>query len=190
MNHIPAINEAYLNAFKNNLQAKLLDLLPNENTTVGKRLLESEDIDRRWVELGPEYLADAVMQIKDYPTVSVAWAAFLGMAVAWQWDNMWELCAHSPYRSYYGKEGFDDMDEHIITEIIGLNLDSDESLQINNLLRRCGETTVTFIRHQNIEPQSPLAYHVFTAACKVMFKIGASVELKRLGYKYENINPE
>lgn len=43
------------------------------------------------------------------------------------------------------------------------------------------------IRHEQIEPQSPMAFHVFARACCTMFRIGAAIELKRLGYKFEKI---
>ena len=44
------------------------------------------------------------------------------------------------------------------------------------------------IRHEQIEPQSPIAFHVFARAIKVMYRIGAALELKRLGYKLELVN--
>ena len=40
----------------------------------------------------------------------------------------------------------------------------------------------------NSEPQSPLAYHVFATASKTMYRIGAALELKRLGYKFEKMD--
>jgi len=43
------------------------------------------------------------------------------------------------------------------------------------------------IRKEGIEPQSPDAFYVFARSVKVLFKIGVSVALKRLGYKYEKV---
>ena len=45
-------------------------------------LLSSPDIDGHWQKLGRDNIADAMPQIADYPTVAVAGAAYLGMAVA------------------------------------------------------------------------------------------------------------
>ena len=42
---------------------------------------------------GTEYVADAVEQIRDYPVVSVAWEAYLGLGVAFCWDEDWEASA-------------------------------------------------------------------------------------------------
>jgi hypothetical protein len=33
-----------------------------------------------------------------------------------------------------------------------------------------------------------MAFHAYARAIKVMFRIGASIELKRLGYKFEQVN--
>ena len=47
---------------------------------------------------------------------------------------------------------------------------------------------VAQIRHEQIEPQSQMAFHIFARACRAMFRIGAAIELKRLGYKFEKVN--
>ena len=71
----------YLNRFENKLQEALLRLCTSYHMLDGT-LLASDDIDLHWKKLAPEYMADAVPQVREYPTVSVAWAAYLGMAVA------------------------------------------------------------------------------------------------------------
>ena len=67
----------YLNYFEEKLQQELLRLCTNYGV-LGGTLLATDDIDARWNDLAPEYMADAVQQIRDYPIVSVAWAAYLG----------------------------------------------------------------------------------------------------------------
>ncbi|MBQ8501954.1 MAG: hypothetical protein IJ494_06630 [Bacteroides sp.] len=181
------MNKEYLDNFENRLQQELLRLSTAAGMLNGQ-LLASDDIDGRWHELAPHYMADAVPQIRDYPTVSVAWAAYLGLAVAHGWDTDWAATSQAAYQSYYGPQGFDDMDEHIVQQLLGLLPEGYEVRQLESLIRRCGETTVTLIRHERIEPQSPMAFHVFARACKVMFRLGAALELKRLGYKFEKLN--
>jgi hypothetical protein len=56
------------------------------------------------------------------------------------------------------------------------------------MIRRMAQTTVNLIRHEQIEPQSPMAFHVFARAVKVMFRMGAALQLKRLGYKFEKMS--
>ena len=176
----------YLDRFENKLQEDVLRLCTSYRMLDGV-LLSSEDIDMHWNKLAPEYMADAVPQIADYPTVSVAWAAYLGLAIAYGWDKDWKNCQEATYQSYYGAQGFDDMDEHIVFEQLGLLRDGFEANQIEQVIRHCGEATVSAIRHEHIEPQSPMAFHVFARACKIMFKLGAAIELKRLGYKFEKL---
>lgn len=176
----------YLNRFEERLQQELLRLCTDYHVLDGT-LLATEDLDNRWHDLAPEYVADAVEQIRDYPVVSVAWAAYLGLGVAFCWDEDWEASAQATYQSYYGEQGFDDMDEHIVRDLLGLSLDGEEARQLEDIIRRCGQTTVGLIRHEQIEPQSPLAFHVFARACRTMFRIGVAIELKRLGYKFEKV---
>ncbi|MBQ8225320.1 MAG: hypothetical protein IJZ86_08235 [Bacteroides sp.] len=181
------MNKEYLSDFETRLQDELLRLCTSANLLNGQ-LLASEDIDNRWHDLAPEYMADAVPQIRDYPTVSVAWAAYLGLAVAKGWDTDWERCSQANFQSYYGEQGFDDMDEHIVRDLLGLPLDGYEARALEDVIRRCAEASVTRIRHEHIEPQSPMAFHIFARACKVMYRLGAAIELKRLGYKFEKMD--
>lgn len=181
------IRTDYLKQFEERVQDELLRLCTSAGLLNGT-LLATDDIDGLWNKLAPEYMADAVPQVKDYPTVSVAWAAYLGMGVAQGWDADWTACQETPYQAYYGEQGFDDMDEHIVRDLLGLSLDGYEARNIENHLRRCGELAVSLIRRENIEPQSTMAFHVFARTCRVMFRIGAAIELKRLGYKFEKIN--
>lgn len=180
------MNKEYLENFETSLQDELLRLCTSMKMLSGQ-LPASDDIDNRWRELAPEYMADAVPQVRDYPTVSVAWAAYVGMAVAHGWDSDWEACSKASYQSYYGNQGFDDMDEHIVQQVLGLLPDGYEAAALENAIRRCGEAAVARIRHEHIEPQSPMAFHIFARACKVMYRTGAALELKRLGYKFEKI---
>ena len=165
----------YLNRFENKLQEALLRLCTSYHMLDGT-LLASDDIDLHWKKLAPEYMADAVPQVREYPTVSVAWAAYLGMV------------EKAEYQAYYGEQGFDDMDEHIVRDILGLPLDGEEARNIEAMVRRCAQAAIDHIRHEGIEPQSEMAFHVFARATKAMYRIGAAMELKRLGYKFEKIN--
>ena len=181
------VNKVYLENFESRIMDELLRLCTQYKVLEGT-LLATDDIDARWQEYAPEYVADAVPNIADYPTVAIAWAGYLGMAVAHLWDGDWGANSKKEYRSFYGAQGFDDMDEHIVRDIIGFHLESQEAKSIEQMMRRLGESALTLIRRENIEPQSPMAFHVYARAIKVMYKIGAAIELKRLGYKFEQVN--
>ena len=181
------VNKVYLENFESRITDELLRLCKQYGVLDGT-LLATDDIDAKWSEVAPEYVADAVPNIADYPTVAIAWAGYLGMGVAHQWDSDWATHSKDDYKSYYGPAGFDDMDEYIVQTIIGFHLESMEAKNIEQNMRRLAETALTLIRRENIEPQSPMAFHVYARVVKVMFRIGAAIELKRLGYKFEQVN--
>ena len=86
------------------------------------------------------------------------------------------------------EQGFDDMDEHIVRDLLRIPLDSRTAKDLENTIRMCGEKIVGLIRFEQIPPQSEMAFHVFAHACKVMFRIGAAIQLKRMGYNFEKVN--
>lgn len=176
----------YFDTFENNLQIELLKLCTSHGMLEGT-LLASEDIDERWKAYAPEYMADAVPQVNSYPAAAIAWAGYVGMAVAHWWDSAWETQATAPYTALHGKAGFDDMDEHIVEQILGLPLDSSEATQLKNLMRSCAHTAMTFIRREDTESQTTKAFYIFARTARVLFRIGAAVELKRLGYRFEKV---
>ena len=181
------VNKVYLENFESRIMDEVLRLCTQYKVLEGT-LLATDDIDACWQKYAPEYVADAVPNIADYPTVAIAWAGYLGMGVAHLWDADWAAHSGDEYKSFYGEQGFDDMDEHIVRDIIGFHLESQEAKNIEQMMRRLGESVLSLIRRENIEPQSPMAFHVYARAIKVMFRVGAAIELKRLGYKFEQVN--
>lgn len=177
----------YLDIFESRLEQEMLKLCTSYKMLSGI-LLTTDDIDDQWKKMAPEYIADAVLQINQYPTVAIAWAGYLGMAVAYGWDTDWDAFKDVEYKSFYGERGYDDMDEHIVQDLLNLELNSEQATQIEDMLRRCGQCAINMIRHEQIEGQSSVMFHVIARACKVMFRIGAAIQLKRLGYKFEKIS--
>lgn len=181
------VNKVYLENFESRMTDGLLRLCKQYGMLDGT-LLATDDIDARWQDFAPEYMADAVPNIADYPTVAIAWAGYVGMAVAHLWDEDWALHCNDDYKSLYGSAGFDDMDENIVQNLLGFHLESQEAKNIEQMMRRLGETALTMIRRENIEPQSPMAFHIYARVVKVVYRIGAAIELRRLGYKFEQVN--
>ncbi|MBE6212684.1 MAG: hypothetical protein E7129_06060 [Rikenellaceae bacterium] len=177
----------YFDTFENNLLSELLKLCTSHKMLEGT-LLSSEDIDERWKEYAPEYMADAVPQVNAFPAAAIAWAGYVGMAVAHRWDEDWATYATEPYSALHGAEGFDDMDEHILQNILGLSLEEEQSQKIEDMMRRCANTAITYIRREEVEAQSTKAFYIFARTTRVLFRIGAAMELHRLGYKFEKVN--
>ena len=67
------VNKVYLEAFESRIMDELLKLCTQYKVLEGT-LLATDDIDARWNDLAPEYMADAVPNIADSPTVAIAWA--------------------------------------------------------------------------------------------------------------------
>ena len=180
-------NIKYYDAYEENLLKELIRTCASLGM-MDRDLLASEDIDQKWKEWAADYIAEALPEVNSYPEFAIACAGYAGMAVAKWWDEDWGRHHGEKYEKLHGSRGFDDMDEHIVRDIIGFHLQSREAKAIEDMMRRLGETAVTLIRRERIEPQSPMAFHVYARVVKVMFRIGAAIELKRLGYKFEQVN--
>lgn len=177
----------YFDTYENNLQQEILRVCTSLGMLDGE-LLNSEDIDQKWKEWAPEYIAEALPEVNSYPEFAIACAGYAGMAVAQWWDQDWGRHHSAAYESLHGPRGFDDMDEHIVQNVLGLSLDSVEAKQIVNILLCCSQKAVDFIRHEQIEAQTVKAFHIFARTVKVMFRTGAALQLKRLGYKFHKVD--
>ena len=72
--------------FKNNLVSYL-----QEHGLVDEMLPDAIDIEGKWLEIAQAYLPDGTREFSAYPTVSLGWMMYVGMAVAKYWDEDWEL---------------------------------------------------------------------------------------------------
>lgn len=176
--------------FYDNYEKTLLEGLMKVCSSAGLMdgtLLGSEDLDGKWESIIKDYIADAVLQFNDYPEATIAWPAFIGMAVACMWDNDWEVFKDLPYASLYGEHGFDDMDEHILRDIMKIPLDSEEASKIVDAMDSCALAALALIRHEGVEAQTAQGFFILARTYTVMFKIGVSTALKRMKYKFEKI---
>lgn len=174
-----------------NYQQTLLNSLTNlcvEQKRLSRGVLpETIDITEKWDVIAPSYITDASKEIAKYPAVSLGWAMYLGMAVAKYWDTDWAIYGKHPniYEHIRNKRGFDYLDEVVRGEILGL--EGDEYQKIEDFVLSCSRLALDKIRHEGIEPSTPAAFFVYTLSCKVLYTIGAAVELQRLGYKMEKM---
>lgn len=179
--------QEYLSQYERRLQDSLVSLC-TAYEMMGGVLLENDDIETKFTKaLAEPYLADAIREYRAYPEAAVAWAGYLGMAIAKFWDADWQAYQQVAYADLQGPRGFDDMDEQIVQRILGYELDSEPARRIADILANCAVEALTMIRHEHIEPQSPRAYYVFARTVQVLYRIGASIELFLLGYKLERL---
>ena len=170
----------YLDRFESILEEGLLRLSSNLGLTEGV-MLSSDDIVSKWNDsLIQEYVADAVENFNAYPEVAIAWAAYLGVGVAHDWDAGFDLFSVRRYRDYYGPRGFDDMDEHIVA-VTG----ADEAwmVKLRLSLQSLAVAALGLMRHEGVEAETERGFYVLVRIYSVMFRLGASTELRRLGYR-------
>lgn len=176
----------HLRMFQEHLEDELLKLCNSLGVIDGGWMI-SPDLEEKWREIAPEYMADAVKEINSYPEVALAWAGYLGMGYARLWDKNWRKHSRDGYSKMLGSRGFDDMDEHIVRDILGHPLDSFESVKITGVLRSCAQCALGLIRKEGIQGQTEMAFLILARAIQVIYCVGVSMELKNLGYKYEKI---
>lgn len=179
--------QEYIDNYEQKLMQHMLRLTKSMGLLEGQ-LLESPDINEKWEQVANSYIGDAVKEIVNYPTVSVGWAMYLGMAVAHYWDEDWSVYGQVPnlYEYIRDKCGFDYMDEVVRGDI--LMLKGKEYDEMEKVVQSCAQQVINQIRFEQIEPQSPLAFYVYARSVTVIYKIGAAIELKALGYKFEKVN--
>ena len=175
-----AVNTADLDRYEAVLEDGLVKICKGAGL-LREQFMRSEDIDGKWEQYAQDDVADAVLNFNEYPEAAIAWAGFLGMAVAHNWDVDWEAHKDDPYKSYYGSRGWDDMDEHILWEVLALP----EAIgkKLSDTLDSCALAALGLIRHEGIEAQTELGFYVLVRTYSVLYRIGAAIELQRLGYQ-------
>ncbi len=147
-------------------------------------LLSSPDIDASWVRYAPPFFADAVRNFNAYPEYCLACAGYLGMAVASLWDKDWERYADTQYSFFLGDRGFDDMDDHITGTIL------QDGTRSVCAMEAVSANAYHFLMKESPEPGTADAYKLFLATEEIVYRVGAAIELCRLGYRLEKVAPD
>ncbi len=175
--------------FLTDYEDRLIQTLLRQFTDAGfleGELLAVEELEDMWNKSAAEYMAAAMPQLNDYPAAAVAWAAYMGIGLAVVWDTAWEQ--HQDKEELFtllaAPRGFDEMDEYVVEELLGYTLESAEAGKLEELLRAGATTALTTIRKESIEAQSVMAFYIFARTAKVMYRLGVSVGLRLLGYRY------
>ena len=181
-------NNEYIEKYTESLSSILISQLTGEGVLDGQ-LLEVEELMEKWHASAPDYVADAVGQIADYPTVAVAWAMYFGMGAAAAWDSAWEEYEkiENIYLAMRDVRGFDYMDEYIVEKWLGMEIEGEEAERLHRIILGCSNTAISMIRREGFEPQSREAFYIFAATVKMFYRLGISIELRRRGYRYEKV---
>lgn len=109
---------------------------------VDERLPEAPDIEGLWPKIGESYLPDGMREFADYPTVSLGWMMFLGMAIAKYWDTDWELYSKVADLYHYLRDqrDYDHLDDHICEKV--LLLTEEERQAMVNVVAECAHAPI------------------------------------------------
>ena len=176
------IANEYLDKFESSLRETIYADL-KERGVIDLRMPDMPDVEEVWERVCTAYLPDGVREFAGYPTVSLGWMMYIGMAVAHLWDSDWAVHSANDklYESLRDVRGYDCMDEYISEEVLALSdeanamtarLVGDMALKVNSALR-----------HEQFEPGTPAAFHAYVRSLHTLYLMGAAVELYRLGYK-------
>ena len=148
---------------------------------------EAPDIEGCWAKIGESYMPDAIREFEKYPTASLGWIMYVGMAVARYWDQDFELYSKVPdlYKYLRDRIDFDHMDTYISENV--LLLDAKEVKSLQKIIGECASRTYNRLLHSGATPGSADAFYAFIAALHEMYLMGSAMELKAMGYHMTKI---
>lgn len=146
------------------------------------RLIDAPDIEERWANIAESYLPDGIREFAGYPTVSLGWMMYVGMAIAKMWDADWQHYSALPrlYESLRDVRGYDAMDEYIRQDV--LHLAPKAYAATERLVGECAARTHSRLRHAGYEPGTKEAFRAYVACLHQLYLMGAAVQLHRMGY--------
>ena len=149
---------------------------------VDERLPECPDVEEKWETIAQSYIPDGIREFGDYPTVSLGWMIYVGMAVAKLWDTEWEIYSELPDLYVYirDKRGYDYMDEYIREEI--LQLSGSEYVDLEKMVGECASRVHNALMRQQIEPGTKEAFNAYVSCLHQLYLMGVAVQLRRMGY--------
>ena len=149
---------------------------------VDDRLPECPDVEEKWENIAQSYIPDGIREFNDYPTVSLGWMMYVGMAVARYWDSEWEIYSKLPDLYIYmrDKRGYDSMDEYIREEV--LQLTGSEYAALEKMAGECASRVYNALMRQQIEPGTKEAFNAYVSCLHQLYLMGVAVQLKRMGY--------
>ena len=149
---------------------------------VDERLPECPDVEDKGEAIARAYLPDGIREFQDFPSASLGWMMYIGMALAKMWDTEWEIYSKidDVYAYMRGKRGYDGLDEYIREEV--LLLAGADYVGLEKLVGECASRVYNALRRQNIEPGTREAFNAYVACLHQLYLMGIAVQLKRMGY--------
>ncbi len=168
--------------FEEKFKEDLANYLQEKNL-VDKILPDTTDMEDKWLEIAEAYLPDGMREFAAYPTVSLGWMMYIGMAIAKYWDEDWELYnkVENLYTYLRDRIDYDHLDDYICEKV--LLLTADEHKELAAIVSKCAARTNSLLLHLPIFPSSSEAFHAYVAALHQLYFMGNAIQLKRMGYR-------
>ena len=172
-----------------------------------------DQFEDKWEPIAKAYIPDGIREFQDFPSASLGWMMYIGMAVAKLWDTEWEVmeqreqsdaCINSAesrqnsterqiysnlddlYAYLRDKRGYDSMDEYIREEV--LQLTGVDYTVLEKLVGECASRVYNALMHQRIEPGTKEAFNAYVSCLHQLYLMGAAMQLKRMGYHMTKMN--
>ena len=155
---------------------------------VDERIPECPDVEGKWEEIAKAYIPDGIREFQDFPSASLGWMMYIGMAVTKVWDTEWEIYSKLPnlYAYIRDKRGYDNMDEYIRGEV--LLLKGVDFTVLEKVVGECASRVYNALMRQRFEPGTKEAFNGYVACLHQLYLMGAAMQLKRMGYHMTKIN--
>ena len=115
---------------------------------VDERLPECPDVEDKWEAIAKAYIPDGIREFQDFPSASLGWMMYIGMAIAKMWDTDWEIYSKVAdlYAYMRDKRGYDSMDEYIREEV--LLLQGADYTILERITGECASRVYNALRHE------------------------------------------
>lgn len=178
--HINMAEERFQNEaeFKKDIGAYLL-----QRGLIDGILPETPDIEDKFTGIAEAYLPDGMREFAAYPTVSLGWMMYIGMAIAKYWDEDWELYnkVENLYTHLINHTDYDHLDDYILEKVLLLN--EEDRKRYADFTAECAARTNNRMLHMGIQPGTKEAFATYVGALHQLYTFGAAVQLKALGYR-------
>jgi len=149
---------------------------------IDEQLPECPDVEDKWEDIAKSYIPDGIREFNDFPSASLGWMMYIGMAVAQYWDAEWEIYSKIDdlYAYMRDKRGYDSMDEYIREEV--LMLKGVDYTVLEKVAGECASRVYNALMHQHLEPGTKDAFKAYVSCLHQLYLMGAAMQLYRMGY--------
>ena len=176
-----------MESFENQLHQDLYQFLLSIKR-IDEQLPECPDVEKMWEPIAKAYIHDGIKEFNDFPSASLGWMMYIGMAVAKFWDEDWETYSNMDDLYVYmkAKRGYDAMDEYIREDV--LLLDGADYDVLETLVGECASRVYNALQHQFIEPGTKDAFNAYVSCLHQLYLFGAAMQLNQMGYHMTKMN--